>query len=270
MLVYDDVGNRYNPDEIETIVSLVPSISETIYTLSGADYLIGITDFCISPGDLVDHPGIFKVGGVKNPDLDRIIELKPDLCIVNVEENRKVDAEKLSDAGIPLFVTEIATVIEARGLVQKIGYLCNRGQQASLIVSMIDQVLEETMASEQGLRVFVPLWYNPWMTFSDITYAGSLILTCGGINVFGNKEEEEASNYFEIEDDSLLAADIDLILLPDEPFAFKQKHVHELEKLGVRAAREGRFHFLDGRYLFWYGIRTLQSLPIVSTLLRTI
>ena len=89
MTIYDDHGNKHDPDDIKKIVSLVPSISETICKLGGSEYLTGVTDYCISPESLIDNTSIPRIGGVKNPNINKIIPLDPDICIVSIEENRK-------------------------------------------------------------------------------------------------------------------------------------------------------------------------------------
>ena len=85
------------------IISLVPSVTETLYALGLEDQIVGITRFCTEPSDKVKSKT--KVGGTKDPNLTRILELKPDVVIVNVDENRKEDAEFLKSREIRLLVT---------------------------------------------------------------------------------------------------------------------------------------------------------------------
>src|SRR5689334_14238890 len=75
------------------VVSLVPSVTESLFELGVGDRLIAITDYCVYPAQEVAR--LPRIGGTKNPDVARIIAMQPDLVIVNQEENRKEDAEAL-------------------------------------------------------------------------------------------------------------------------------------------------------------------------------
>src|SRR5215216_588354 len=98
----------------QRVVSLVPSVTESLFELGMGNSLVGITDYCVHPEQEVAR--LPRVGGTKNPDLARIIALQPDLVIVNQEENRKEDAEALKAAGIAVWVTFPRTVREAFNL----------------------------------------------------------------------------------------------------------------------------------------------------------
>src|SRR5215813_10122637 len=84
------------------VVSLVPSVTESLFDLNLGDRLIAITDYCVYPEAGVAR--LPRIGGTKNPDVGRIINLSPDLVIANQEENRKEDVLALQEAGIPVWV----------------------------------------------------------------------------------------------------------------------------------------------------------------------
>src|SRR5437867_4569072 len=81
------------------IVSLCPSLTELVFDLGRGGDLVGITDFCVHPADRVG--AIEKVGGTKTPKIARIVELRPDLVLLNEEENRIEDAQALARSGVP-------------------------------------------------------------------------------------------------------------------------------------------------------------------------
>ena len=93
------------------IVSLVPSLTEALFALGLGDRVVGVTDWCVHPADAVAP--LPKVGGTKNPSLERIRELRPDLVIANREENRQRDVERLEASGLQVWVTYPRTVREA-------------------------------------------------------------------------------------------------------------------------------------------------------------
>src|SRR5438128_6720901 len=101
------------------IVSLIPSITETLFALGLGDAVIGCTVYCTQPPEGVAAKT--RIGGEKNPKLDLIRELAPDLVVANVEENVREHVEALRASGIPVFVTYPRTVIEGIRLVRELG-----------------------------------------------------------------------------------------------------------------------------------------------------
>ena len=101
------------------IVSLVPSITETLCALGLADALVGITVYCVEPHAIVS--GKTRIGGEKNPDLEKIRRLEPDLVIANIEENLRDHVETLRSWSIPVWVTYPRTVAEGIQLIADLG-----------------------------------------------------------------------------------------------------------------------------------------------------
>ena len=97
------------------IVSLVPSITETLCALGLADALVGVTVYCVEPRDVVGEK--VRVGGEKDPDLDKIRALTPDLVVANVEENLREHVDQLRAWSIPVWVTYPRTVAEGIRLI---------------------------------------------------------------------------------------------------------------------------------------------------------
>ena len=124
-----DNGKSYAAYQLESpvsqpprrVVSLVPSMTESLFDLNLGDRLVGITDYCIYPAAGVAR--LPRVGGTKNPDLQAIIDLAPDMVIANQEENRKEDVAALQAAGIPVWVTFPRTVREALNLLWSVMYI---------------------------------------------------------------------------------------------------------------------------------------------------
>src|SRR5579859_427842 len=148
------------------VVSLVPSLTESLCDLNLADRLIGVTDYCTRPAEIVRR--LPKVGGTKNPDIARISALHPDLVLMNREENREADAQALQAAGIPIWVTHPNTVREALDLLWAIMDIFEEGS-ASARVRLIEIKYEWTLGVTTNAtprRVFVPIWRDPWMTIN--------------------------------------------------------------------------------------------------------
>ena len=114
-------------------------------------------------------------------------------------------------------------------------------------------------------RVFCPVWRDPWMAVGSDTYAHDLIRLSGGESVFAERTERR---YPIVKLEEIEAARPDVILLPDEPYAFGPRDVAELSRLDAPAARDGRVHLVDGTLLSWYGPRIRRALETVRPLLR--
>jgi len=141
------------------VVSLVPSVTESLFDLDLGERLIGRTDYCIYPVGQVER--VLALGGTKNPDVQRIIELQPDLVIVNREENRRQDAEVLQAAGIPVWVTHPRTVQDALNLLWDMMNLFDHPKMVArvrLIEYTFDWVQGVSLARNMSRRKFLSLF----------------------------------------------------------------------------------------------------------------
>lgn len=265
--VKDAFGRPFELGEpASRIVSLIPSITETLFSLGAGDRVVGVSKFCTEPRDGVKAKP--KVGGQKNPRVDAIAALKPDLVVANVEENRKADVEAMWAAGLKVLVTYPRTVKEGIQLIRDLGVLTGESQRARAIAESCEAALAEVKQSVAGrarVRTFCPIWRRPYMTFNHDTYVHDVLETCGGENIFGDRPER----YPTVTLAEMAALKPELILLPDEPFPFGEKHLEDFRAFPhVPAVRAGRASFLDGKILSWYGLRIAQSLPTLANLLR--
>jgi ABC-type Fe3+-hydroxamate transport system substrate-binding protein len=215
------------------VVSLVPSATETLVALGVTP--IAVTRFC-------DLPGVTTVGGTKNPDVDAIVGLGPDLVVVNDEENRIEDADALRARGLVLHSMSPRSVADVAPAVAALAEAVGRAAPAM------------TLAAPPALdgTTFVATWRRPYMTCSGDTYASSVLEALGLRNAFA----AETTRYPEVTLDEVAARAPDLVLLPDEPYPFTERHVPEVEA----AVPGAHVVLVDGRDLFWWGIRTPAAL----------
>jgi ABC-type Fe3+-hydroxamate transport system substrate-binding protein len=128
------------PDRVGRVVSLVPSLTEWLVLAGVGERLVGVTDWCAEPAAALD--GVTRVRGTKNPDLDAIRGLEPDL-VAKAEENRKLDVQRLEAAGLAVFVTMPTTVAgavaELRDLATAVGDLGGAAAiDADLVAAVAD------------------------------------------------------------------------------------------------------------------------------------
>jgi ABC-type Fe3+-hydroxamate transport system substrate-binding protein len=232
------------------VVSLVPSLTEAIaHSAPGA--LVGATDWCTHPADL----DVTRVGGTKNPKLDRITALAPDLVIANEEENREPDLAALREAGLEVLVTEVrdvpraflelARVIEACGVVRP---------------RWLDEAEESWSALKPPARrrtAVVPIWRRPWMVLGRDTFAGDVLSRLGVDHVYAGHEDR----YPRVPLEELRAAAPDLVVLPDEPYRFTPEDGPEAFP-GLPCA------LVSGRHLTWYGPSLAEAPRALGEALR--
>jgi ABC-type Fe3+-hydroxamate transport system substrate-binding protein len=241
------------------IISLCPSLTELVFALGRGEDLVGITHYCVHPAEGVR--AIEKVGGTKNPRVGRIIELSPDLVLLNEEENRIADALALEAAGLRCHATLPRNPDETAAMVRSIGEWLERQAGAEIIAREIedrsDRVRREA-TGRRSVRFAYLIWRSPWMTVSADTFAHSLLVQAGGENVFESRRER----YPEISIENLVDSDPELVLLGTEPFPFDETHMDELAS-GTDLSRD-RFQIVDGEYLSWHGSRTPDGIDYAA------
>ena len=242
MSLRDDLGA---PADItgpaDRVVSLVPSLTESL-AATRPEALVGATDWCTHPAEL----DVTRVRGTKNPDVRRIVELRPDVVVANQEENRELDVRRLRDAGIPVWVTVVETVPQAltsmtRLFNEALGWGCPE---------WLDEVRDawDHPVPEPRTRVVVPVWRDPWMVVGRDTFTGDLLRRLGCANAFAG----HADRYPKVELAGIDRDDVDLVLLPDEPYVFTEAD-------GPEAFTRVPTRLVSGRLLTWYGPSLLEA-----------
>ncbi len=261
----DDAGRVLElPVRPGRIVSLVPSLTETLFALGLGEVVVGVTRYCTEPA--ADVAALAKVGGTKNPDREAIAGLAPDLVIMNAEENRREDFEALAGAGLAVFVTEPKTVEDGIRLIARLGEAAGAPERgAALAAEQGTRVRAATAkaAPRRPVRYFCPIWRKPWMAFNADTYAHDLLRVAGGENVCA----AESARYPTVTLEAIAAASPEVVLLPDEPYVFGARDLPALAPLAsTPALRDGRVHFVDGKALSWYGPRIGAGVEHFATL----
>ncbi|GAA5051841.1 ABC-type Fe3+-hydroxamate transport system substrate-binding protein [Thermocatellispora tengchongensis] len=243
----DDLGRLVAvPARVRRVVSLVPSLTEAV-AATRREILAGATDWCAHPADLA----VTRVRGTKNPDLDAIGSLRPDVVLANFEENREVDLETLRAAGVPVWTTVVRTVEEAlTSLDRMLTRACRLPRPAWL-----DEAARawRLPAPVRRRRAVIPVWRRPWMVVGRDTFTGDVLARLGVDNVYAGHPER----YPRLPLDQILAARPDLVVLPDEPYRFSAGDGPESFP-GIEAA------LVNGRYLTWYGPSLVEAPRVLA------
>jgi len=221
------------------VVSLVPSLTETLFDIGAGDAVAGITDFCIFPENL-DRP---RLGGTKNPDVAAIRALEPDLVYVNLEENLARHAAAIEEFA-PVFATEPKSVADVAALIGTLGAI-HRRDVTKWIAALKPVRL-------RPFRFLCPIWKKPWMWCGGDTYVSNLIASVGGVNLLAHRER-----YPTMDLDCAMALEPEIVFLPDEPYAFTADDAKEID---------GAFGPFPGHLVTWHGTRTILGLEFLSHL----
>ena len=248
-LPLDDLGTAVPlPARVSRVVSLVPSLTEAI-AVSYPDLLVGATEWCTHPTDL----DVRRVRGTKNPDCKAIIGLAPDLVVAAMEENRELDVHRLREAGIAVWVTRIESVPQALASMRRL-FEEGLGQPSPpWLLEAEDEWLSPV--EPLGIRAAVAIWRDPWMVVGHSTFAGDVVSRIGLTHAFA----DHADRYPAVTVAELTAGEIDVVLLPDEPYVFSADD-------GPEALAPTPTVLLSGRLLTWYG----PSLCGARSALRTV
>ncbi|GGT79238.1 MULTISPECIES: helical backbone metal receptor [Streptomyces] len=251
--LYDDMGTAMNlARPPRRVVSLVPSLTEAIAT-GLPDVLVGATQWCTHPADL----DVTRVRGTKNPDRAAIARLRPDLVIANKEENRELDVTRLRAAGVPVWVTVIETVPQALDSLER------------LFTEALDAPVPDWLTTARALwtgplpevtaTAAVPIWRDPWMVVGSSTFTGDLLRRAGLANVFA----EHPDRYPHATPAEIDRPDVDVVLLPDEPYVFTESD-------GPEAFHRAPTRLVSGRLITWYGPSLLPAHGTLKRLLATL
>src|SRR4051794_24332577 len=245
----DDLGTPFRGSPPQRVVSLVPSLTEAI-AATDAGLLVGVTDWCTHPAGL----DVARVGGTKWPELDRVRDLEPDLVVANAEENRYEDVAALRAAGIPVWVTGPATVEQALSSLDRLCTVLGRPGPEWL------RRVHEVWADPPRLpavTAVIPIWRRPWMVLGRDTFAGDVLARLGVRNLFAGHTDR----YPKLSREQVAAADAELVVLPDEPYAFGPDD-------GPEAWPRARPAFVSGRHLTWYGPSLAEAPEVLVEQLR--
>lgn len=248
MEVIDQFGRKVNvPDDPQRIISLVPSQSEYLADLNLDHRVVGITRFCERPRDWFYKKA--RVGGTKDPDIERIAALKPDLILGNAEENTRKSVLELERL-YPVWLSDVKDLESNRQMMLSIGEMTHRQDLSSDWTQRIDRSFKQEDLPQTGLKVLYLIWRDPWMAAGRDTFINSMIEAAGFENVISDVD----SRYPVVTEEQIDEWSPDLIFLSTEPYPFKDEHEAELTRLFGSPA-----HTVDGALFSWYGSRLVHS-----------
>jgi len=241
-VLVDDLGEPVLLTEPpRRVVSLVPSLTDAIET-TRPGLIAGATDYCTHP------PGLdaLRVGGSKYPNVDAVLDLRPDLVVANAEENRPEDVARLRADGIPVWVTAAAaTVPEGLGSVRR---LLTQGLDLPEPLWLVAAENLWREVTPGWATAIIPVWRRPWIVVGRDTFAGDVLHRLGVANAYADHPERyPRPSLAELNDKGA-----DLVVLPDEPYEFTADD-------GPECFPGLPYALVNGRFLTWCGPSLVEA-----------
>jgi ABC-type Fe3+-hydroxamate transport system substrate-binding protein len=262
------------------VVSLVPSITESLFLLGVGHRVVGRTDYCVEPMPAVGS--VPSVGGTKSADVDAIAALRPDLVLVNQEENTEAIHRDLVARGLRVHLSFPKTVADAVALLAELAAMLDVPDDHPALTRLRHAVaaMERLRADTIPCKVFCPIWMDPLMTIHGDTFISDVLDLCGGQNVFLDRPRRyplaadlgraaawsndrvglRDTRYPRVTLDEVIERQPELVLLPDEPHPFSESDAAVFRALDIPAAARGRVLRVDGKALCWYSPRLADAL----------
>jgi len=237
------------PESPDRILSLVPSITESLIDLGLKRRMVGRTRFCIHPADKVQS--IPVIGGVMGLNQHEIDKISPDLILAAKEENAKNEIVDLSKR-YPVWISDVHSLEGALDLIGSIGQMCGRQQQARDMKESIQDAFSELSHIPPGIiRAVYLVWNDPLYTINHSAFIHDMLTRCGIENVFADKKEA----YPIISEKEIRDRKPDFIFLPTEPYHFRESHRRKF----AESFPQAEIKRVDGEYFTWYGSHLIQA-----------
>ena len=244
MLIVENNTNEINKiAPASRIVSLVPSLTETIAFLGAVRSLAGITRFCKYPEGIQDKTTV--VGGPKDFDIEMIISLKPDVVVAVKEENNKARILALAEK-LPVILFDIMHIEDAFEMMLTLGKLLGKEKEAGKTIGEIKNEFASIPNSLPKRKCLYLIWKKPWMAAGKQTFINENLEKLGLENVMEGRYPEVKKENFE---------QADYLLLSSEPFPFRDKHRQEIQQ----KYPDKKVMLVDGEMFSWYGSRMRKA-----------
>jgi ABC-type Fe3+-hydroxamate transport system substrate-binding protein len=231
----------------QRIISVVPSQTELLYDLGLNEEVIGISKFCLHPGNWFRTKQ--RVGGTKTLNIEKIKSLQPDLIIANKEENVQEQIDELSNY-FPVWISDVNTLNDAYEMIAEVGKIVGKNKEAQVVSTKIKSTFSQLQTPNIKPQTAYLIWKEPYMTVGGDTFINDMMVKAGFSTIFKNK-----TRYPKITLEDLQASNCELLLLSSEPFPFKQKHIDELQQ----HLPQTKIMLVDGEMFSWYGSRLLKA-----------
>lgn len=241
----------------QRIISLCPSITETLIKLGLKDQLAGRTDYCYRPQGEADE--LEKIGGPKTIDMACVDKIKPELLIAAKEESTREQIEKLREK-YPVFVFDVSTYAEALDMIIRLGEITGTQEKAIEMSDHIDKAFAGIPRLNQSLTFLYLVWKEPLMAAGKRTYINDILTSHGFVNCLHNFIQRYVTLNFEV----FKMLQFDMAFLPSEPYKFDEDDKKDILAFFPQAD----VRIVDGEMFSWYGYRMIHAAEYLTEMIR--
>jgi iron complex transport system substrate-binding protein len=263
--VVDDLGRTVRlARPAQRIVSLAPSLTETLFAIGAGDAVAGVTSYCTYPKEATQKP---QVGGMINPSLEAIVALTPDLIVLSMEGNVREDFDRLTTLGAAVFVSNPRSLADIRKSIGQLGTLAGRSADASRLAAELAEAEAEVVRGVSGpkVRTLLIVSIRPLIVVGGHTFLNELLETAGATNLAARFP----STYPTLSREAVVSEDPDLVLVTSEVVADTRLLFEEFpEWTSLKAAQRKRIYRIDADLVSRPGPRSVEALRMVARLVR--
>ena len=267
--VTDDLGRLISITSApQRIVSLAPSNTEILFALGLGDRVVGVTTYCNYPPQvesLKDSGKIDVVGGYVDPDLEKILSLRPDLVVASQIHDSGV-VSLLEKQKIPVFVVDPSNLSGILLSIEKVGKITGRATEATALTQQMQsriKAVSDKVSSLPKKRVLYVVWHDPVQTAASGTFEDEIIEKAGGVNIF-----HDLSGYAEVDPEAIAVRNPEVIIActgmgegADKPFHWAETD-RGLNQTDAR--KNGRIYLADGDLITRTGPRIVDGLEMFA------
>ncbi len=265
-LLTDEAGRKVKiPNPTQRIVSLAPSITEILFALGLNEEITAITKFCDYPEAVLSKP---RIGGFVNPDIEKIVSLKPDLIIGIRDGNPAGAIDRLSNFGFPVYLIDPKGFNGVMATIKNIGDVVGREKESRRMTNDLSEKRERMITLTRSLsrpRVFFQVGDVPLITVGKGTLADDLIRFAGGRSI----SENEAESYPSYSIETVLGKAPEIIIMSSMP---GKDHTHLAKRWenwkSIPAVKINAIHIIDSNLVDRPTPRILEGLEALVRIIH--
>ncbi len=189
--VVDETGQKVVvPDHPHRIICLVPSITDSVFSLGAGDDVVAVSNYVQFPVAAQKKP---SVGSIMTPSLEMIVALHPDLILGTPKANSQATLDQLGQMGIPVFLVDPHGLTGILHSITSLGRALNRDSQAAVLTTRLQRrinAVRDYVRDKPVISVFMPVWYDPVITIGKGAFITEIIQAAGGHSITDDLSQE--------------------------------------------------------------------------------